>query len=131
MLRVIDADGPRTISEIADRIHVTHSAASQTVIELVRRGLVGQTPGPDDARQRVVRLTDAGRELLPAIDAEWAATARAIEMLGAEMSVSLEQITSELTEALRRRSFRERIADAAAELPRTKYRRALVGRQRG
>lgn len=131
VIRVIDADGPSTISEIAGRIHVTHSAASQTVTEMTRRGLVELAPGPSDARQRVVRLTAQARALLPAINAEWTSTARAIDTLGKEMSASLEQITRELTAALQRRSFRERIADAAAELPRTKHRTALIGRRRG
>ena len=130
VLRVLDADGPSTIGEIAARIHVTHSAASQTVAGLAGRGLVELAPGPYDARQRVVRLTGGSRALLPAIDAEWTATARAIETLDDELSVPLEQITVELTEALRRRPFRERIADAA-ELPTHEVPHGIDGTQRG
>lgn len=130
VVRLVDANGPQTITELADAMHVTHSAASQTVTEMTRRRLVEPARGPTDARQRVVQLTAEARRLLPAINAEWTATARAIEQLGTELSAPLETIAAELTEALRRRSFRDRIADAAAELPRGKYRTALRGKRR-
>ena len=130
VLRLLDADGPRTIGEIAEQIHVTHSAASQTVTEMARRRLVELAPGSADARRHVVRLTSKARALLPAVDAEWNATARAVDALGEELSASLEQITIELRAALRRRPFRQRIADAAGELPRNKFQAALMGQER-
>ncbi len=117
-----------TIGDIATAIHVTHSAASQTVSEMVNRELVRLEAGATDARQRLVELTDRSLTLMPRIQAEWTATSKAIDALGEELSVPLEQIAVELAEALRRRSFRDRIADAAAELPRSRYRTALLGR---
>jgi DNA-binding MarR family transcriptional regulator len=95
---------------------VTHSAGSQTVTELRLRGLVSLARGTDE-RRRIVSLTPAARDLLPAIEAEWAATATAMAGLDAELSVPLRTLAAELSAALARRSFRQRIADGAAALP--------------
>lgn len=54
--------GPTT-GDVAARLSVTHSAATQTIDTLVRRGLVVRQP--DDADRRVVRLqlSPAGEKL--------------------------------------------------------------------
>src|ERR1700712_3508921 len=109
VIRVVTADGPSTIRHITRRMNTTHSAGSQTGSEMAARGLVQLGPG-SDARQRVVHLTDTALTLLPAIDAEWAATTAAVRELGSELSAPLDTIARELTEALRQRSFYDRIA---------------------
>lgn len=43
---------------------------------MARHGLLTLEPGTD-ARQRIARLTDRARALLPLIEAEWAATSAA------------------------------------------------------
>ena len=116
VVRAIATSGPCSIRELADALGVTHSAASQTVAEMRRRGLVELGPGRD-ARQRVVHLTEATLAMKPALDAEWDATEAAMAKLNTELTASLGQVVREMSEALARRSFRERIADAAAELP--------------
>lgn len=110
VIRVVAADGPSTIRHITRRMGTTHSAGSQTVSEMASRGLVELHSG-SDARQRLVHLTRKARRLRPVIDAEWAATSAAVRDLGAELSAPLDVIARELTEALRRRSFRDRIGD--------------------
>jgi DNA-binding MarR family transcriptional regulator len=58
----------------ARAISVTHSAASQTVAQMSKSGLVTLEPGAD-ARQRIVHLTARAESLLPTtIEAKWAAT---------------------------------------------------------
>jgi DNA-binding MarR family transcriptional regulator len=90
-----------------------------------RRGWVELRAG-DDARQRLVRLTGKARRMLPAIDAEWNATEVAAAALDAELPYSLSTLIDELAGALERRRFRERIADAAAELPHSEHRDVLM-----
>ncbi|WP_231641366.1 MarR family winged helix-turn-helix transcriptional regulator [Saccharomonospora sp. NB11] len=102
--------GPMTIRQLASAADVTHSAMSQTVATLRKDGLVATRPGPD-ARTRLVELTDAGRELLPFLEAEWRATEEAIAELDAELPYSLARAVRDMEEALRRRSFRERVAE--------------------
>ena len=112
MVRVLAYSGPASINDLAGATGVTHSAASQTVSELRQRKLVELQRGTD-GRQRIVTLAPAARELLPAIELEWAASSAAIKNLDAELSVPLATFVAELTAALERRSFRNRIADAS------------------
>lgn len=114
-LRALAADGPRSIRDLATTVGVTHSAASQTVAQMVRQDLVTLTAG-SDARQRIVRLTPAAERLLPTLDAEWAATAAAATALEAELSTPLSALLDEVFRALDRRPMRDRIADAAPDL---------------
>ncbi|GAA1250577.1 helix-turn-helix domain-containing protein [Prauserella halophila] len=108
--------GPMTIRRLAESTEVTHSAMSQTVASLRGDGLVTTRPG-DDARTRVVELTDAGRELLPFLEAEWRATEEAAAELDAELPYSLTRVVEDMTAALERRSFRDRIADRLTDVP--------------
>jgi DNA-binding MarR family transcriptional regulator len=125
VVRYVDEHGPSTIRKLADRLRVTHSAASQTVAEMERRGWVELRAG-DDARQRLVRLTAKARRMLPAINAEWDATEAAAAALDAELPYSLSALIDELAAALERRRFRDRIADAAAEQPPSPHRDILT-----
>jgi DNA-binding MarR family transcriptional regulator len=111
-VQALVALGPTSIRDLARAIGVTHSAASQTVAQMRRSGLVTLEPG-DDARQRIVALTSKARSLLPVIDAEWAATAAAAAGLDAELPAPLGQMLTAIISAVERRPMRERIADAA------------------
>jgi len=128
VVRYVDEHGPATIRKLADRLRVTHSAASQTVAEMERRGWVELRAG-NDARQRLVRLTAKARRLLPAINAEWEATEAAAATLDAELPYSLSALIDDLAAALDRRRFRDRIADAAAGLPASDERDVLMRTQ--
>lgn len=105
--------GPMTIRELAEAVDVTHSAMSQTIAVLKRDGLVSTRPGTD-ARTKVVELTDAARELLPFLEAEWRATEEAIAELDAELPYSLARAVRDMERALRARSFRDRVAERLA-----------------
>jgi len=113
VIRIVTADGPSTIRHITERMKTTHSAGSQTVSDMASRGLVELRAGAD-ARQRVVHLTRKAQRLRPVLDAEWTATTAAVRELGTELSAPLDVIARELSEALQRRTFHERIA---AHLP--------------
>ncbi|ATW51831.1 MarR family winged helix-turn-helix transcriptional regulator [Streptomyces peucetius] len=111
-LRALAADGPSSIQELAAATAVTHSAASQTVAQLVREGLVTVGPG-SDGRRRIASLTARAESLLPVLDAEWRATAAAAAAFEAELSFPLSELIGEALEALRRRPMHKRILDAA------------------
>jgi DNA-binding MarR family transcriptional regulator len=111
-VQTLVAAGPSSIRDLARTVGVTHSAASQTVAMMRRCGLVALEPGTD-ARQRVVRLTERARSLLPVIEAEWAATVAAVRELEAGLPAPLGEILDAILQAVRRRPMRQRIADAA------------------
>jgi DNA-binding MarR family transcriptional regulator len=125
VIRRLDTGGAATVRDIADALGVTHSAASQTVGEMERRGLLALRPGTD-ARQRQITLTPKARKLLPAINAEWDATDAASAALDAELPYPLSALIDDLAAALDRRRFRARIADAAAGLPPGPHRDVLM-----
>jgi DNA-binding MarR family transcriptional regulator len=115
VVRALDALGPSPIRELARALSVTHSAASQTVAQMDRRGLVRLEVGGEDARQRVVHLTERGRALVPVLAAEWEIVSAAAAELDAELPFSLGELVDEALRTLERRPFRDRIAKAAAK----------------
>ncbi|RVX46702.1 DNA-binding MarR family transcriptional regulator [Nonomuraea polychroma] len=108
VVRTLVAQGPMAIRDLAEIIGVTHSAASQTVIQMRRHGFVTLEKGAD-ARQRIVHLTPKARAALPAIEAEWAATEQAMRELDEELPVPLADMLRAMVEALERRPFRARV----------------------
>jgi DNA-binding MarR family transcriptional regulator len=112
IVRALVALGPVPIGDLARAIAVTHSAASQTVAQMASRGFVDLQPG-EDARQRVVHLTDKARALLPKIEAEWAATASAAAEMDTELPFPLAELVPAIASALARRPFRQRILESA------------------
>ncbi|MFI2304436.1 MarR family winged helix-turn-helix transcriptional regulator [Actinacidiphila glaucinigra] len=67
------AAGGATVTELAAHLGVTRQAAGQLVDELEAKGYAERRPHPDDARARLVVLTDRGR-----------ATTRAAEQAAAD-----------------------------------------------
>lgn len=100
--------GPTTIKALAAHLGVTHSAMSQTITAMRRDGLLDTAPG-EDARTRTVFLSDAGQALVPFLEAEWRATEAAWADLEAEVPYPLQQVVTDLREALTRRSFADRV----------------------
>lgn len=109
----LDARGPMTITELAASVQRTHSAASQKVAAMRAAGLVRTTTGPD-ARSKKVALTPKARRLTGRLAAEWRATESAIAELESEIPYPLSQVVADIEEALRRRSFHDRIAGKLA-----------------
>ena len=115
VVRALVAAGPLSIRDLASAVGVTHSAASQTVAQMTRNGLLTLEPGAD-ARQRLAHLTARARDLLPLIEAEWAATAAAAAELEAELPAALSEVLFLTERAVVSRPMRVRIADAARAL---------------
>jgi len=115
-VRALAALGPTSIRDLARAMSVTHSAASQTVAQLRASGYVVPTTG-EDARERIVHLTDKARTILPTLAAEWAATDAAAAGLEAELPFSLMELLNATLAALDRQPLRRRIAEAAHTVP--------------
>jgi DNA-binding MarR family transcriptional regulator len=70
ILSRLDAEGPFTISDLADRLTLERTTCSREVGALVDAGLLTTEAG-SDRRQRLVRLSDQGAEKLTAARAHW------------------------------------------------------------
>ncbi|MEV6835070.1 MarR family winged helix-turn-helix transcriptional regulator [Streptomyces sp. NPDC051133] len=72
-----------TVTDLAAHLGVTKQAASQLVDEIVRKGYAERRPHPQDARARLVVLTDRGRACTRAAEAAAAEVVGAwVELLG-------------------------------------------------
>jgi DNA-binding MarR family transcriptional regulator len=52
-----------TVGELLGILRITKQSLNRVLGQLVRRGFIVQHRGPDDRRQRLLELTDSGREL--------------------------------------------------------------------
>lgn len=120
VMRTVAELGPSSIRTIAERASLTHSAASQTVAEMVARHLVRVEAG-SDRRERIVHLSREGEEMLPLLRSYWAATNAAAAALGEEVGADLEALLHRTVLALHAVPYHERILatkkDAASVQP--------------
>lgn len=77
--------GPLRVNVIAEHVMLTSGSMSTAVDRLAGKGLVCRRPSPDDARARLVTLTDEGRALIePAFATHAEAIDRAFALLDAD-----------------------------------------------
>jgi DNA-binding MarR family transcriptional regulator len=99
---------PAPVSTLARATGVSQPAATQTIGEMVRLGIVELSPG-QDGRERLVGLTPAGAELAEQLHPLWLAVADAAGGLDRELAHPLSATLEATLDALARKSFRERI----------------------
>ncbi len=107
------ARGPMTITELAASVQLTHSAVSQKVAALRAAGWAEVGPGPD-LRSKTVRLTPQAERAAEQMAAEWRATEGALAEIEDEIPYPLSQVVRDIEEALRRKSFHDRVAERLA-----------------
>jgi len=112
VLRVLMNRGGQPIKAVALEIGISHSAVSQTVTQMVKDDLVMLKPG-DDARERIVILTDKTQQMIPRLQRQWAAVNLAAATLDRELSAPLSGVVQEAIAALTDKPFGQRIQAAA------------------
>ena len=108
--------GPMTIAELARSVERTHSAMSQKVAAMRAAGWLETSPGPD-ARSKKVSLTPKAERIAAKLAAEWRATEASITELEAEIPYPLTRVADDITAALARKSFHDRITEKLAHDP--------------
>lgn len=106
--------GPMTITQLADSVQRTHSAMSQKVAAMSSAGWIQTTPGVD-ARSKRVALTTKAELHVDRLMAEWRATEAAIADLDATVPYPLSQVVADIEDALRHKSFHDRISEKLAD----------------
>jgi DNA-binding MarR family transcriptional regulator len=112
----LHASGPMTITELARSVQRTHSGTSQKVAAMRAAGWVRTTAGAD-ARTKRVTLTAKASRIVGLLAAEWRATEAAVAEIEAEIPHPLSQVVTDIEDALRRKSFHDRIAERLAHDP--------------
>lgn len=100
-------DGPTGVGELAKAAAVSQPAATQTLNEMVRLGLVALEAG-EDRRARLARLTPEGERLVRRLSPLWDAIAEA----AAELEPGLAGTLARALKALEHKPFRDRIERA-------------------
>lgn len=108
IVQMLLSEGTASVGALARATGVSQPAATQTIGEMVRLGLVELSTG-DDARERRVGLTPAGIALADRLRPLWAAVAEAAGELDQELPNPLSATVAAAIEALARKSFRDRI----------------------
>ena len=70
LISEISRTGVTTPAEIANRLHVRVQSLTDSINELLSRGLIARRPDENDRRRQLIELTDAGAALLDADRAE-------------------------------------------------------------
>jgi DNA-binding MarR family transcriptional regulator len=109
---------PSFVKELltAESVQLTHSAVSQKVAAMRTAGWVRTAAGAD-ARSKKVALTAKARRIVARLAAEWRATEAAVAEIEAELPYPMTKVVRDIEEALRRKSFHDRIAKKLAEDP--------------
>lgn len=111
VLRTLVAQGPCRIKDLAQACGLSHSALSQTVSAMVRAGWLLTAIGEDN-RERILQLSPQALQAMPALQAQWQATARAAHSLEADLGQPLEQVLRAALQALEQRPFAQRLQEA-------------------
>ena len=97
--------------DIAEQLEVSHSAVSQLITGLKKKGLVKTAPCPDDGRRQLVMLSKKGEELLQQVQPVWKAITEAMKELTDEHKQSklLLEAVSQVENAVQETSLSVRI----------------------
>jgi DNA-binding MarR family transcriptional regulator len=109
IVKALEALGPSSIKSISQHSGLSHSAVSQTVAQMVKKDLLVLSEGKD-GRERIAKPTATLRQMMPALHAQWEATAQAAHQLDTELSAPLLDTVGEAILALQGRPFAERIS---------------------
>jgi DNA-binding MarR family transcriptional regulator len=100
-----EADGrPLSVRAISVAEGVSHAAASATVSQMRRRGLLQDAPSRD-GRERSVRLSASAHAMLPQLQAVWRQARQAEAGLDAQLGVCLADVVNAAVEAVEQRRF--------------------------
>jgi DNA-binding MarR family transcriptional regulator len=81
------------LTDIAEQLEVSHSAVSQLITGLKKKGLVKTGPCADDGRRQLVMLSKKGEELLQQVQPVWKAITSAMSDLTESQQQLLDAIT--------------------------------------
>lgn len=122
VMRALVAHEPLTIGDIAAQAGITQPAATQTVALMIKEGLLTSAAGELDGRQKLIRLSKAGRAMVGDLERCWQATAAAAASLDAQLTYPLSAALADAIAALEQQPFGDRIRAAHVAGVRTRRR---------
>ncbi len=111
VFRLLSEQGPLAVTDVADKLGVSHPAVIQVARELERRGLVVSEKSTRDARVRLLNLSDEGREKLPEFQQIWQLIREVNEHLIRSQKHNILWAAEELESALSTQNYLSRFTD--------------------
>ncbi|MFD3869203.1 MarR family winged helix-turn-helix transcriptional regulator [Streptomyces sp. NPDC058623] len=100
VLRRLDREGPRTITELARAERIRPQSLNSTVAALRAGGHVERAAHPTDGRRKVIALTDRGRRV--AAERQEAGRGRLADLMARRLAPAEQQTVAEAVPLLRR-----------------------------
>jgi len=100
------------ITTMAKSIGCSHPVVSQTVKEMVKAGIAQTAISPEDARVNVVKLTDAGRAMIPNMEAQVIDVGNAVAALLGDTQHNIWKAMDELEYLLSEKGLVDRVKDS-------------------
>lgn len=102
---------PLPMIDISEQLEISHSAVSQMVTNLKKKGLLKTTPCKEDGRRQLVAFSKKGEELLQQIQPVWAAITEAMNELVMENKQSQQVLAAiaQIEQSVQQTSLAERI----------------------
>ena len=114
---LIARQGPVSVTEVADRLGVTHPAVIQIVNELVKQDLIRSVKSDDDSRKRMLMLSPAGEAMIPQMQPLWDAVVAVNRAMFGRQTHSLLLALDETERQLAEQSFANRVRDYLNQNP--------------
>ena len=102
---------PVPMIDISEQLEISHSAVSQMVTNLKKKGLLKTTPCKEDGRRQLVAFSKKGEELLQQIQPVWDAITGAMNELVMENKQSQQVLAAiaQIEQSVQQKSLAERI----------------------
>lgn len=117
VLNQLVLNGPMSIGDVAQALHITHVSVSQASRSLEAAGLITSVASTEDARRRALSLTQKGNDLVAQLSPLWLTLNSVAEELNAEAG-DVVRLLDRLDDALARRSLFDRVTGRMGTLPR-------------
>jgi ribosomal protein S18 acetylase RimI-like enzyme len=109
LLAALARRAPRSISELARDLGLTHTAINQIAAEMGHAGLVASGRHPSDGRQRLLRLSREGERAVARLEPLWSQILAATAELAAESGHDVIRVIAAVEARLDERSMIERL----------------------
>ena len=102
---------PMPMIDIAGQLEISHSAVSQMVTSLKKKGLLKTTPCKEDGRRQLVAFSRKGEELLQQVQPVWEAITVAMNALVMENKQSQQVLAAiaQIEQSVQQKPLSERI----------------------
>lgn len=115
ILYMLSKQKSASINQLASDIAHTHSSVSQTVKQMVKKGVAQTNKGEKDSRVTVVSLTGQGHNLIEKLEDQSLDVYQAVEELEREAGTSLWQALEQTEAALDEVHFLQRVTEQRQE----------------